>query len=92
MSALAAVGLGFLRKHAILLPLMLGSLAVARWGVWRGFRRSRRIGPLLVGAVGGASLASGVMLVHGFPAMQMIYAGGVALAAATWWNAARRSA
>lgn len=38
------------------------------------------------------SLAVGVIVVRGFPAMQMIYAGAVALVAAAGWNSyARRS-
>ena len=32
------------------------------------------------------SLALGVIAVHGFPAMQMIYGGAMLLVAATIWN------
>ena len=38
VGALGALGLGFLRKDAILWPVMLGSLLVALWGFWRGLR------------------------------------------------------
>jgi hypothetical protein len=40
----------------------------------------------LLGIAGAASLASGVIIVHGFPAMQMIYGGAIALVIATLWN------
>ena len=49
---------------------MLGSLLVALWGFWRGLRAHRQAGPLLLGIAGAVSLASGVIIVHGFPAMQ----------------------
>jgi len=92
LSALAAVGLSFLRKDAILWPLMLASLLVALWGFWQGFRFHRKAGPLALGVAGAVSLACGVILVHGFPAMQMIYGGASALVIATFWNVwARRT-
>jgi mercuric ion transport protein len=92
LAALAAVGLSFLRKDAILWPLMLGSLLVALWGFWRGFQAHRRAGPIVLGLIGAVSLASGVILVHGFPAMQMIYGGAVALMLASAWNVWARRA
>src|SRR5258706_10229307 len=76
VGALAALGLGFLRRDAILWPLMLLSLAVALWGFWQGFRLHRQAGPLTLGVVGALSLACGVIIVHGPPAMTMIYGGG----------------
>ena len=86
VGALAAVGLSFLRKDAILLPLMLGSLAVAIWGFWQGRRLHGNVGPLVLGMVGAAALAGGVLVVHGPPAMTMIYGGSIALLLATAWN------
>jgi mercuric ion transport protein len=86
VGALSAVGLSFLRKDAILWPVMLVSLAVALWGFWRGYRRSGKVSPLALGIVGAVSLACGVIVVHGPPAMQMIYGGAVALVVATLWN------
>ena len=38
VGALASVGLGFLKNDAVLWPLMLGSLVVALYGFWRGWR------------------------------------------------------
>ena len=91
VSALAGVGLSFLRKDAILWPLMLGSLAVALWGFWRGLRMHHKAGPIVLGFLGAVSLALGVVVVHGPPAMQMIYGGSVALILATGWNMWKRS-
>jgi len=88
----SALGLGFLRKDGILWPAMLLALAVAVMGFWQGARTHGRWGPLAIGGVGAVSLAAGVIFVHGFPAMQMIYAGAVALVAGAGWNSyARRS-
>ena len=78
VGAVTALGLGFLRSDAVLWPLMLASLGIATWGFWRGRQCHGHIGPLVLGAAGGVSMASGVILVHGFPAMQMIYAGAAA--------------
>ena len=92
VAGLAAVGLGVLRRDAILWPLMLASLLVALWGFWQGARMHGRTGPLWLGAAGAVSLAAGVIVVHGPPAMQMIYGGAVALVLATGWNLLARRA
>ena len=86
VGALAAMGLTFLRTDAILWPLMLISLGVALWGFWRGRAVHRKTGPLAVGVIGALSLACGVIVVHGAPAMTMIYGGAVLLVGATIWN------
>jgi hypothetical protein len=71
---------------------MLLSLGVAVTGFWTGARTHGRWAPLTIGGLGAISLASGVILVHGFPAMQMIYGGAMALLIGAAWNAyARRS-
>jgi len=90
VAALAATGLSALRKDAILWPIMLVSLAVAMWGYWQGHRVHRAWAPLAVGVSGAVSLALGVIVVHGFPAMPMIYAGAMLLVAATIWNIVAR--
>ena len=86
IAALAATGLSALRKDAILWPIMMVSLAVAMWGYWQGYRVHSALAPLVVGLMGAVSLALGVIVVHGFPAMQMIYGGAILLVAATVWN------
>jgi mercuric ion transport protein len=90
VGALGAAGLGFLRKDGILWPLMLASLALALWGFWQGRSLHGRSGPLLLGGAGAASLASGVMFVHGPPAMTMIYGGALVLVGAVVWNIGAR--
>lgn len=90
VAALAATGLSGLRKDAILWPVMLVSLAVAMWGYWQGHRLHHAWAPLIVGAIGAVSLAAGVIVVHGFPAMQMIYGGALLLVAATIRNITAR--
>lgn len=92
VAGLTALGLGFLRKDGILWPAMLLALAVAVTGFWQGARTHGRWGPLAIGGVGAVSLAAGVIFVHGFPAMQLIYGGAVALVAGAGWNSyARRN-
>jgi mercuric ion transport protein len=86
VGALAATGLSFLRKDALLWPVMLLSLLIALLGFWQGYRMHRALAPLALGIVGAVSLASGVIIVHGPPAMTMIYAGAVLLVVATLWN------
>src|SRR4051812_39341221 len=90
VAALAAAGLSALRKDAILWPIMLVSLAVAVWGYWQGLRLHHAWAPLTVGGIGAVSLALGVIVVHGFPAMQMIYGGAMLLVAATIGNIVAR--
>ena len=70
VAALAATGLSALRKDAILWPIMLVSLTVAIWGYWQGHRIHHAWAPLIVGVIGAVSLALGVIVVHGFPAIK----------------------
>lgn len=90
ISALGVLGLTALRKDAVLWPIMLLSLAVALWGFWQGQRIHHARPPLVVGIVGALSLALGVIVVHGFPAMQMIYGGALLLIGATVLNVIAR--
>jgi hypothetical protein len=92
VSALAALGLSFLRKDAILWPVMLASLLAALWGFWRGFRLHRKPGPLAFGIAGSVVLACGVIVVHGPAAMPMIYGGAAALIISTVWSVRMRRA
>ena len=92
VSVITAVGLGFLRNDAILWPLMLASLGIALWGFWQGRRVHHASSPLVLGAAGAATMASGVIFVHGPVARPMIYVGAVMLLAATLWNAQLRRA
>lgn len=91
VGGLAALGLGFLRKDAILWPLMLGSLAVALYGFWSGVRMHQRFTLMIIGACGALVLSLGVIVVHGPPAMAMIYSGSAALVLATLLNQRART-
>jgi hypothetical protein len=84
------MGLTFLRTDAILWPIMLISLGVALWGFWQGRVVHRKTGPLALGVIGAVSLACGVIVVHGPPAMIMIYGGAILLVGATIWNVTER--
>lgn len=90
LSVLAATGLGFLRSDAILLPIMAVCLAIALWGFASGRRMHHRAGPLEVAIAGTIALVAGVVLIHGFPAKQVIGLGTVLLLGATVWNARLR--
>ena len=92
VSVLAAVGLGFLRSDAILLPFMTVALIIALWGFWSDARSHRGYGPLALAVVGAAALVAGVVFVHGMPAKVLIGAAAIALVGATLWNAQSRTA
>src|SRR5438067_12784422 len=71
VAALAAVGLSLLRADPILWPLMIVSLIVALWGMWRGWRTHLNAGPLIAGVLSGAALVAGVIFIHGFHAREL---------------------
>lgn len=87
LGVLAATGLGFLRRDAILVPVIAGALLVALWGFWLGRRFHRSWGPLALGAIGSAALVAGVVFIHGLPAKVLIGAGALLLLGAALWNA-----
>lgn len=47
---------GFLINDAILGPLLVVFLLVTLWGLWSGWRRHGRLGPLALGSVAGIAL------------------------------------
>lgn len=86
VAGLAALGLSFLRKDPILWPLMIVSLLIALWGFWQGSRFHGNRSPLILASVASVVLLAGVIFVHGFPAMEMIWSSIAALLLATGWN------
>lgn len=92
VTGLAALGLSFLRRDGILWPLMIASLLVALWGFWRGVQFHARKGPLVLASIASVVLVAGVIFVHGFPAMEMIWSAIAALLTATAWNVFLRRA
>jgi mercuric ion transport protein len=91
ISGLAVLGLTFLKRDAILWPLMIASLLLALWGFWNGARVHGQRGPLVLALACSVGLTAGVIFIHGFPAMQMIWASIAGLVAATIWNVRRRA-
>lgn len=65
ITALATVGLGFLKNDVILWPLMFASLAVALWSFWIGRRLHGLTGPRVVAVVGAIALVAGIVVIHG---------------------------
>jgi mercuric ion transport protein len=90
IAGLSAVGLGFLKRDAILWPLMIASLLVALWGFRGGMASHGQRGPFLLALVCAVGLTAGVIFIHGFPAMEIIWASVAGLLAATAWNIAAR--
>ena len=90
VATLSALGLGFIRNDAILWPAMLLSLAVALWALWRARKTTGTRLPFALAGASAVSLAAGVIVVHGPPAMTMIYAGSAGLLTATIWNVVAR--
>lgn len=83
VGAFSALGLGFLVNDVILIPLLVVSLAVAVWGLWRGTRAHGRRAPLIAGAAGSVLALAGIFL--WIPAT---YLGLAAVVAVAFWNAA----
>lgn len=86
VAGLSAVGLSFLKRDSILWPLMIASLLLALWGFWMGVRQHGQRGPFALGFVCSVGLTAGVIFIHGFPAMQVIWASIAGLLTATVWN------
>lgn len=84
VSLLAALGLGFLIKDAVLVPLLLGSLILVIWGLAAGWRRHRRPTALIIGAAAAPLLVAFSVLA---PARPMAYLSIAALVGASVLNA-----
>ena len=90
LAGLAALNLSFLRRDAILFPVMIVSLLVALGGFWAGRRAHGSLSPLFLAVAGAVALTAGVIFVHGFPARILIAVGALALVVGTVWNIALR--
>ncbi|MBI4539170.1 MAG: MerC domain-containing protein [Gemmatimonadetes bacterium] len=81
IGVVSAIGLGFLLRDAILIPLLILGVGVTIWGLWQGRRCHGRGGPLVVGLLGG------LITVGGVPAwVPLALAGFVAVIVASIWN------
>jgi len=56
LSVVTAIGLGFLIKDAILLPLLVLSLLIAMYGLYSGWKRHHNPAALVVGGLAGVAL------------------------------------
>ncbi|MBS0418078.1 MAG: MerC domain-containing protein [Proteobacteria bacterium] len=99
LSAVGAVGLGFLVHDAYLFPLFVAFVGVSVWILYRSTAKRQRLGPFWLGLAGGGIAAASLwLLVTGiYPIVWSLYAGLGALIAGSVWdfvNAvnARRSA
>jgi hypothetical protein len=87
VSVLAATGLSFLRRDAILLPVIAIALVVALWGFWRGRGAHHSSGPFVLGLLGSFALVAGVVPLHGPIAKVFIGGGALSLLVSAIWNA-----
>ncbi len=76
LGLLSAIGLGFLIKDAVLIPLLVLALGLTLWGLWQGRRCHGRDAPWVLGLVGSALTVSGLFLwvplaVAGFAAVTL---------------------
>ncbi len=81
LGLLSAVGLGFLIRDAVLIPLLIVALGVTGWGLWQGHRSHGRGSPLLLGLGGGALAVGGLYLW-----VPLAFVGFVAVLLASVWN------
>ena len=89
---LATVGLAFPRTDAILLALMALSLAIALWGFWGKRRMHGAFGTTSAPPLWRRCACRRSVVIHGFPAKQVIGIATATLIAATLWNVRLRRA
>lgn len=80
----SALGIGFLFKAGVLIPLIIVFLSVGIASAVLSFRKHRHIAPLTATLMGTGAVLAG-RLVWNMPSL--LYAGVVLLAAASLWNA-----
>jgi len=89
LSALAAIGAGFLINDAILIPLYVALLGLSLWLLWRSARAHANLAPLWLGAAGALAAIAGLWV-----SSAIVFAGLAALVGASLWDyiGARRRA
>jgi mercuric ion transport protein len=87
VSIVAAIGLGFLIKDAILLPLMAVFLLVTLIGLYLGYRAHRQVWPLAIGLV---SSFVAVFFIFAHTVSLMAYLGMAGLVLASVLNVVAR--
>lgn len=81
LGLLSAIGLGFLIRDTVLVPLLLVALGVTGWALWQGRRYHGRSSLLLLG-LGGAALAVGGLYLW----VPLAFIGFGAVVLASLWN------
>jgi mercuric ion transport protein len=81
LGLVSAIGLGFLLKDAVLIPLLVVALAVTAWGLRQGRRCHGRNGPLALGL-----LASVITVAGLFISVPLAIVGFGALLVSSVWN------
>lgn len=64
VSVVTAIGLGFLLRDAILLPLAIVFLALTVWGLAAGWRRHHNVAPLAIGIAAALAILVSAFVVH----------------------------
>lgn len=78
---LSAVGLGFLIRMTVLVPLLIAALGVTAWGLVRGWSRHRRGAVVWVGGIGSVATVIGM-----FVSTPLAFLGLAAVIAVSVWN------
>jgi mercuric ion transport protein len=79
----SALGLGFLLRDAIVVPVLVVGLGVTGWGLWQGRQCHRRNGPLVAGLVAGFVTVGGIVAW-----VPLAFVGFVGVIVASLWNLA----
>jgi mercuric ion transport protein len=81
IGVLSALGLGFLLRDAILIPLLILGLGATLWGLWQSRRCHGRSRPLVAGLVGGVITLGGALAW-----VPLAFVGFVGVVVAGVWN------
>lgn len=85
LSILGALGLGFLINDAILLPLLVGFLALTLYGLYRGYQRYRKAGAVMLGGASAVALLVFLFVFFSRPLAYLSIAGLVAASVLNVW-------
>jgi mercuric ion transport protein len=88
LSAVGAVGLGFLIQDAYLLPIFAGFIALTLWIQYRSAIRYQHFAPFWLGLAGGsiAIVSLGLLVTGVYSAPWLLYAGSTAIVGASIWG------
>jgi len=88
LSAVGAVGLGFLIQDAYLLPIFAGFVGLTQWIQYRTARQYHHFGPFWLSLAGGgiAIVSLGLLVTGVYGAPWLVYLGTSALVGASIWG------